>query len=155
VKYWLNQLSQGTTREDIEKYFKQVAAKENAENFPTQLKDLLDEDDAGNRLLFVMPKSIGDVYWATSLLPSIKNQYPEYNLYFATEKMYFDMLGGNEFIHKVIPYHPSMENLLALEGAGDNQGLFEVVFLPHLGVQKIFDYQHNGKSNIQFDLCTF
>lgn len=155
VKYWLNQLSQGTTREDIEKYFKQVAAKENAENFPTQLKDLLDEDDAGNRLLFVMPKSIGDVYWATSLLPSIKNQYPEYNLYFATEKMYFDMLGGNEFIHKVIPYHPSMENLLALEGAGDNQGLFEIVFLPHLGVQKIFDYQHNGKSNIQFDLCTF
>jgi len=155
VKYWLNQLSQGTTREDIEKYFKQVAAKENAENFPTQLKDSLDEDDAGNRLLFVMPKSIGDVYWATSLLPSIKNQYPEYNLYFATEKMYFDMLGGNEFIHKVIPYHPSMENLLALEGAGDNQGLFEVVFLPHLGVQKIFDYQHNGKSNIQFDLCTF
>ena len=155
VKYWLNQLSQGTTREDVEKYFKQVAAKENAENFPTQLKDLLDEDDAGNRLLFVMPKSIGDVYWATSLLPSIKNQYPEYNLYFATEKMYFDMLGGNEFIHKVIPYHPSMENLLALEGAGDNQGLFEIVFLPHLGVQKIFDYQHNGKSNIQFDLCTF
>jgi len=155
VKYWLNQLSQGTTREDIEKYFKQVAAKENAENFPTQLKDLLDEDDAGNRLLFVMPKSIGDVYWATSLLPSIKNQYPEYNLYFATEKMYFEMLGGNEFIHKVIPYHPSMENLLALEGAGDNQGLFEIVFLPHLGVQKIFDYQHNGKSNIQFDLCTF
>lgn len=155
VKYWLNQLSQETTREDIEKYFKQVAAKENAENFPTQLKDLLDEDDAGNRLLFVMPKSIGDVYWATSLLPSIKNQYPEYNLYFATEKMYFDMLGGNEFIHKVIPYHPSMENLLALEGAGDNQGLFEIVFLPHLGVQKIFDYQHNGKSNIQFDLCTF
>ena len=155
LNYWLNELVKGANRKDIEDHFRQVAAKDNSKNFPTTLEDLLDKDDSGRRLLIVMPKSIGDVYWTTSLLPSIKNQYPEYNLYFATEKMYFDMLAGNDFIHKVIPYHPSMENLLALEGAGDNQGLFEIVFLPHLGVQKMFDYQHNGKSNIQFDLCTF
>ena len=44
-----------------------------------------------------------------------------------------------------------MENLLTMEGHGNNSGYFDIVLLPHLGTQKIFDYQHNGIDKIEFD----
>lgn len=155
MRYWMSEISRGVDRLSIEKVFRDTATKENAQNFPLKLQDLLDKDDEGRRLLFVIPRTEEDIFWSTALLKSVKEQYPEYNIYFATEKEYFGLLSGNEYIHKIIPFHSAMENALALEGSGENKGLFEIVMLPHLGVQKHFDYQHNGKSNIAFDLCTF
>jgi len=152
VGYWLDQLSKGASRENIEKYFRDLAAKENSKNFPLKLEDFLDKDDEGKRILFVMPESIGDVFWCTSLLPSIKKLYPSYNLYFATKPKNFSLLSGNKFIHKVIPYHEMMDNLLYTEGYSDHPGFFEISFLPYIGTQKIFNYQHNGKDIIDFDI---
>jgi hypothetical protein len=45
-----------------------------------------------------------------------------------------------------------MENLLTMEGHAGGEGYFDIAFLPHVGTQKIFDYQHNGKDIIQFDI---
>ena len=154
VKYWLGELAKGATRESVEKFFKDVASKDNAKNYPTKLENLLDEDDRDRRILFVMPRSENDVFNSTSLLKSIKESYPDYNIYYATEANYFKIISSSPYVHKTIPYHQNMENLLALEGCGDNEGLFEIVFLPHLGVQRTFDYQHNGKTNLALDLCT-
>jgi len=154
VKYWLSELAKGTTRESIEKFFKDVALKDNAKNFPTKLEHLLDEDDKGKRILFVMPRCENDVFNSTSLLKSIKESYPNYNIYYATDLNYYKIISANPHVHKVVPYHQNMESLLALEGCGDNEGLFEIVFLPHIGVQRTFDYQHNGKTNLALDLCT-
>jgi len=47
-----------------------------------------------------------------------------------------------------------MENLLTMEGHGVNEGYFDIAFLPHIGTQKIFDYQHNGKDKVEFNLYT-
>jgi len=44
------------------------------------------------KILFVMPKSAGDVLCSTSLLRSIKELYPECVLHFATERQFFDIL---------------------------------------------------------------
>ena len=45
-----------------------------------------------------------------------------------------------------------MDQLLWLEGVGDHEGFFEIAFLPHIGTQRIFNYQHNGKAKIAFNL---
>jgi hypothetical protein len=89
---------------------------------------------------------------ATSLFDSLKKTYPNYNLYVATGQPYFDMLEGNPNIHKVIPYFPKMDNLLEMEGYGQNGGYFEIAFLPHMGVQRYLSYTHNAKDKIMLKL---
>lgn len=152
VKTWLAHFANGSTRSQILNYFKSVAAKENQENIKIEFSEVLDKDDKGRRILFVMPESAGDVFLSTSLLPSIKKLYPNYNIYFATKQEYFDILDGNQFIHKRLAFTPFMENLLTMEGHSAYDGYFNIAFLPHFGTQKLFDYQHNGMDKIELDL---
>jgi glycosyltransferase involved in cell wall biosynthesis len=151
-KYWMQELSKGAKRNDVENYFRQVASKENEKNSRVDFESILDKNDSGKRILYVMPESIGDIYMSTALFENIKKQYPEYNLYVAVKPQYFEMLQGNPYIHKTIEYIPQMDQLLWLEGAGDHKGFFEIAFLPHAGTQRFLDYIHNGKTRIQFNI---
>ena len=150
-RYWMNELGKGARRDVIEKYFREVAVKESTAK-PVSLSDFLGKDDEGKRILMVMPQSAGDVFWCTSLFKSIKDTYPEYNLYFATKKEYMDLLDGNPYLYKCLEYQPFMENLLHLEGSGSHKGFFEIAFLPHVGTQRVFNYQHNGKDKVILDI---
>ena len=153
-KHWMQRLSSDMSRTDVLDHFKKVAKNENKKTEKIDFKDILDKDDEGNRLLFSMPQSIGDIYMCTSLLKNIKELYPKYNIYFATKPEYFEILEGNPHIHKVIPYSKSLDNLPAMEGQSNHKGFFEIAFLPFIGTQRILNYMHNGKDKIQFELCT-
>ena len=152
--HWLKRLSEDMSRDDVLKYFKQVATKENEKNKKIDFADLLDKDDEGKRILLSMPESIGDIYLCTSLLKNMKEVYPEYNIYFATKPEYFEILEGNPYLHKVIPYDKNLDSLAAMEGQANHKGFFEIAFLPFIGTQRMLNYMHNGKDKIQFDLCT-
>jgi glycosyltransferase involved in cell wall biosynthesis len=153
-KYWMKELEKGASRRDIENYFRQIALKENQKNQKIPFEDLLDKDDEGKRILYVIPQSIGDIFLSTSLFKSIKEQYPDYNLYVAIDPQFREILEGGPYIHKILNYIPQMDNLLWLEGAGDHKGFFEIAFLPHLGTQRMLNYLHNGKDKIAYeDLC--
>jgi len=151
-KYWMQEFSKGGKRQDIENYFRNVAAQENQKNKKIEFEDLLDKADKGKRLLYVMPESIGDIYMSTALFENIKKQYPEHNLYVSVKPEYFEILQGNPYIHKLLQYTPQMDQLLWLEGAGDHNGYFEIAFLPYGGTQRFLDYVHNGKTKIQFEI---
>lgn len=156
LTHWLQKLDQNVPKEQIENYFRQVATQELSKNKPqVNFEDVLGKDDKGKRILMVMPQSAGDVFWTTSLFESIKNLYPEHNLYYATKKEYMDILDGNKYIYKVLEYHPTMDNLLWSEGAGDHEGYFEITFLPYIGTQKILNYLHNGKDKLDFEIKNF
>ena len=151
-KYWMKQIANKTPRKNIENFFRNKAEEENKENIPFKIEELLDKDDEGKRLLAVMPGSIGDVFMSTSVLESLAKTYKDYNIYFATAPEYFEVLDGNPFIHKTIPYDPKMDDLLWLEGRGKHKGFFEIAYLLHLGTQRLFNYQHNGKDVIALNL---
>jgi glycosyltransferase involved in cell wall biosynthesis len=151
LKGWLHHLRNGKPREEVLEFFRNVAVKENNENAKVEFSDLLDKEDKGKRILFVMPQSAGDVFMSTSLLPSIKKLYPDHNIYFATKPEFFEILDCNPLIHKKLVFNPFMENLLTMEGHAGGDGYFDITFLPYIGTQKIFDYQHNGKDKIEFN----
>jgi hypothetical protein len=151
-KYWMNQIANKIPRKNIEDFFRKKAREENEQNIPYKIEDFLDKDDKGRRLLITMPGSIGDVFMSTSLLKELSKTYPDYNIYFATSPEYFEILEANDFIHKVIPYNKKMDDLLWLEGRGDHEGYFEIAYLIHLGTQRLFNYQHNGKDIVNLDL---
>jgi hypothetical protein len=52
----------------------------------------------------------------------------------------------------MMPYSPNLENSFSMEGAGDHEGLFEMVFYPHTTTQKNISYIHNGLDKHQFSL---
>jgi glycosyltransferase involved in cell wall biosynthesis len=151
-KYWMQELNKGAKRNEIENYFRQVATKENQQMKKTDFKDILNQEDEGKRMLYVIPESAEDVFLSTSLFKNIKKQYPEYSLYVATKPEYFSILNGNKYVDKIIQYFPQMDQLLWLEGMGDHKGYFEIAFLPYLGTQRMLDYTHNGKTKIEFNL---
>ena len=150
-KYWMQELSKGMSRNDIEKYFRKVAS-ENENKVQIKFEDLLDKEDEGKRILYVMPESIGDVFLSTSLFQSAKELYPDYNLYVSTKPENFEVLEGNKYIHKLIPYTQQMDSLLWLEGQGSHKGYFEIAFLPYSSTQRFLTYLHNGKDKLAYDI---
>jgi glycosyltransferase involved in cell wall biosynthesis len=153
VQHWLNALRNGMSREDIYKYFTEVARTDNAKaGFETavqKLEDLFDKDDYGKRILFVMKESAGDIFMATSLLESCKRKYPDHNIYFACEPKYFDLLDANPHIHKVIPYVQQMENEIGMIGHGNNSGIVDVLYLPFILTQRHLNYLSNKHLDIE------
>ena len=151
-KYWMHEISKGAKRIDIENYFRTIATQENQKNKQISFEELLGEGEPEDRILYVMPDSIGDVYLSTSLFKSIKKQYPNKKLYVATNPQNFPVLDGNPHVDKVIRYIPQMDQLMWLEGIGDHKGFFEIAFLPHALTQRILTYVHNGKTNIEMEI---
>lgn len=109
-------------------------------------------DDKGKKLLFIVPESAGDIFLSTALLESLKEQYPDFNIYFACKPEYKSILDDNPYVYKVINYLPVMENDVAMEGYGSWRGLFNISILVTILTQRYRNYLHNGLSNIAFDL---
>jgi hypothetical protein len=116
------------------------------------IASMLSDDDEGRRLLFAMPESAGDILLATSLLRSIKEQYPEYNIYFSCKPKFFDLLEGNPYIHKLVPYHEVIDNFTWMEGAAYTEKIFDISLTPYFFTQRSPMYIHNGNSNIAYNI---
>jgi hypothetical protein len=152
--HWEKQLSIGSPRNDIEKYFRNVASNEEVKNKTIQLSDIFDKDEGLKRILLVQPESLGDIFLVTALFESLRKRYPNttHKIYIATKPEYRDIIEGNPFIDKWIPYHEVMDSALIMEGRGEDNGHCDVVYHPYFSTQRLLDYTHNGVDKIDLDL---
>lgn len=154
--YWQNLLKQGAPRDQILNQFRSIATNDNQKLGQLQqqtLESLLDKNDK-KRLLITMPDSIGDVFLLSSTFESLRKRYPrpEWTIYLATNPQYYELVEANPLIDHLIPYNPSMDNLLAMEGAGDQKGLFNIVYMPHIPTQRFLTYIHGGEDKSDIEL---
>lgn len=125
-------------------------------NNPKELQDIIDSvdpNDVGQAILVVIPASAGDVFFATSLLRSVKEVFPDKNIYFSTKPEYVDILKGNKYIHKVLDYHQFLfTGYFMLHGFGNMPPLFSVIYTPTAICQGFPNYHHNGlkDTNLEF-----
>lgn len=164
LEFLMEKLKKGVTRDKIIEALKVSGEKElekySKNKTQDQIEDHIDFDRDNKRLAVVLPKSIGDVFMATSLLPDMKETYPEYDIYFITEEQYFPILAGNPYIHKAIPFNPDCHDALILEGFSnrkdreDKEGIFDIAILLHVNNQRVLNYTRNGQDRISLDLCT-
>lgn len=147
-------LKQGEPREKILEYVRAQVKHHEKKVAPEGEIDLNDYIDKlnPNRIAIVMPESAGDVFMITSLLPSLKRVYPEYDIYFITKPHFFEILIGNPYLKNIIPHHPKFENELYMSGAGPHEGFFEICFFPFIQTQRMLGYLRNGKDRIEFEL---
>ena len=157
-KYVQERFSVQNTTERLKHFIKSVElrTKKKKEEEPKaqkpKLEDFLKDVPLKDRIAVVLPRSAGDVLMANSLMENLHNLYPNKKIFFVTQPEFYDLINDNPFVHKVIPYSDSLDNMYVLEGRGDHEGLFDIAFLPHCMTQKTYSYNHNGKDKIQFRL---
>jgi hypothetical protein len=138
---WINQLKNGTTRQQIYQFFIDTAKKENQEKGRKQIEfaDLLD-NNGNKRALFLLKESFGDAIIATSLFESFKQKYPDTDLYVMCDPKYSVIYDGNPYIHKVLPYIQQAESELVMTGAGQNNKFFDYYFHVAISTQRVLNY---------------
>lgn len=153
LMFWLDSLTKGKPRQEIENFFRNEAVKKNIEvqnAKPLGIEDLVDKDDINKRMLYIMPESIGDIFMSTAIFRSLREMYPDYNLYVATKQEYWDVLKGNPHIYKIIPYLQDMDNQIYVEGYGNHEGWFQLTWRPFWAAQRHLDYLQNGHSKVAY-----
>ena len=65
---------------------------------------------------------LNTVFIATSLFKSFSENYPNTDLYFACHNQFQNILDGNPYIKKVIPYHENMSKEVNMIGGGQHEG---------------------------------
>jgi len=149
LNHWITQLKNGANRKDIEDYFRSVAAKENEKiKSVKNFSDFIDENGR-KRILVVLKESIGDIFLATSLLEDMKKSYSEYDLYFASDPQYAEILEGNPNIYKWIPYIPQMESEIAMTGNLFNKGFFDAYCNLGIFTQRQLNYLTNSRISLE------
>ena len=114
LKYWLNALATNMKREQVYQYFISVGHSDNAKNAkPVDFGDQFDKNDK-KRVLVVMKESGGDLFVLMGCFKGLKELYPDADLYVACDPAFNDILASNEYVHKLLPYHPVMESELAM-----------------------------------------
>lgn len=145
LRFWISKLKENAPRNEIEKYFRDIAQQENNKITASEFNfNSLFDDNGRKRLLFVIPESIGDILWIASLLEDAAEKYKDFDIYVACKQEMREILVGNPFIYKLIPYYPEFDSLVFLEGQGNNKGLVDIAFLPYVNTQKVLTYMHNN-----------
>ena len=160
MKYVQENFSVENTVEKLKNFIKSVELRTSEEEkeekkskeTKASIQDFLKDVPLKDRIAVVLPRSAGDVLMANSLIENLSELYPDKKIFFVTQPEFYDLINDNPFVHKVIPYSSSFEDLYVLEGRGGHEGLFDMAFLPHCMTQKTYSYNHNGKDKTQFRL---
>jgi hypothetical protein len=148
--YWIKELKdKKRTREQVYQYFVQIALQDNQKNSKVDFGDVFDKNGR-KRALLVIKQSMGDCFMITALFKSLKEQYPDHDLYIGVEPDYAEIFMGNPYVHKILPYHVIMENELAMIGYGNSPKYVDVYFNPAIGSQQRLNYLSNN--NIALNL---
>ena len=78
-----------------------------------------------------MPEGELDLFVSTSLFDSIKELYPEYDLYVACQPSLKTFIFGNDNIHKVLDWNDEFNNFSNVKDENGDE-LFEVIYTPSL-----------------------
>jgi glycosyltransferase involved in cell wall biosynthesis len=152
VEHWIQRLKTDLKRSDILAYFIKVATVENNTITQEKMVNSLSKEDDGKRIAFVMPENEEDVIISSALLPSIKQEYPDHNIYYFTKPQYFDLISSNKFVHKILNYCDKMDDPYFFEGRGNQKKYFEFAYIPYLETRKYLNFTKNNKDKIQFDV---
>jgi hypothetical protein len=140
----IKNINNGVSHESVYNEFTKHAKHLLQANEKIDFKSLFD-DNGNKRLLYIMPKSLGDCYMSLAVLDSIKKTYNEgWDIYVATEPRYFEVFAHLDYVKNIITYDKWMDEYGPLEGIGLNKGVVDVAFKPYLITQYMLSHIHNG-----------
>ena len=85
----------------------------------------------------------------TALFKSWHEQHPDSDLYVAVDPKYTEVLIGNEYVYKVLPYMPAFDNELAMIGQGTGPHYFDYYYFPAVQTQRLLGYLSRPEPTFQ------
>ena len=149
VEHWLKRLKSDLDRSKVLLYFRKVAKDKLNSQKMKNLIAKFSEDNTEKRIAYIQPDDEKQLIISSSILPSIKNKYPEHKIYYITKSQNFDLINSHPDIEEVLEYSDEMINPLMLEGKGDKKGVFDIVFAPHLSINN--NYFRNCKDILDYN----
>jgi glycosyltransferase involved in cell wall biosynthesis len=150
VKNWIKRLKTDLKRPAVLTYFKKVALTEKQEEEIKLLKEEFAKSPNEKRIAFIQPRHEEEIIISTSILPSIKKQYPDHKIYFFTDAANFDLIDSHPCVEKVMHFSDKITDPLVFEGKTDQAKVFDIVFAPHLSINNNFSRNSNDK--IQYEI---
>lgn len=158
VAGWVKNIKAGQKREDIEKYFRQVAWQKNEEinkqlnNTNKDFGDLLIKNGK-KQLLIVCKESWGDCLYSIGLFKSFRQKYPreEWNIYLGTDRQYFEIFDGQEDIDRLLEFQSFFDSEVACTGTGTSPGYFDAYCHLTVATQKHLNYLTNNNINLELE----
>ena len=98
--------------EQVEKFIEvgfPIYEKPDIWSFLNWLKEFILDTDK-EKLIYIMPQRVGDVFLSTGVIKGLKEIYPEHEIYFCTKKEYFPVFEGNPDVDVLIPYNDEFIN---------------------------------------------
>lgn len=150
VTHWIQRLKSDLKRSDVLNYFRKVAITENQNSFLSEMLESLKENSNSKKIAFVQPEGAEEVIIASSLVTSIKNLYPNHDIYFFTKSEYFDLINSHPHVKKTLNYFNKMDDPLFFEGKGNQNKYFDMVFAPYLSINN--NYFRNAEDIIEYNV---
>ena len=151
-KYWMNEFVKGKKRPEILHYFVQTAKKENVELFKKSLKEQVEDTRPNKRIAYVMPEHEEDIFMSLGVVRSLKQLYPDHDIYFFTLQKHFQLIDECKDIYKMCEFSNEMDDCFFFEGKADEEGIFDMAFLPWLEPKRALNYTRHGRDRLQFGL---
>ena len=152
-KYWVSEISKGKSKSQVLDYFHETAKKENIEGEIKSLDDIVDKGRDNKRIAYVMPEHGEDILASTSVVKSLKSNYPDHDIYFFTKKMYYDLIDHCDSIYKMCEYKDEMDlDCFYFIGRANKKGLFDLAFFPYKETKKSIDYANHGRTKVEYEL---
>ena len=150
VIHWIQRLNTDLKRSDVLNYFRKVALNENQQTFLDEMLQSLKDTDNSKRIAYIQPEGAEEIIIATSIITSLKKNYPNHDIYFFTKSEYFDLVNSHPDIKKVLNYFNKMDDPLFFEGKGSYAKYFDMVFAPYLSLNN--NYYRNAKDTLQYNI---
>lgn len=147
VTHWIQRLSKDLTRDYVLNYFKGVAFSElRKEKFSKFVEENTSSD---KKILYIEPSGSQEVIIASGILYKIKDQYPDYKIYFSTTQENSTLIDSHPLVEDVFIYEQAEHgDPLKLEGKGDKPKLFDMVFFPSLSIRN--NYTRNCQDKLEY-----
>lgn len=146
--HWIQRLKTDLKRNDVLSYFRKIAFSEIQKDELEKTLKYLKNDETSKKIAYIQPEGNEEILIATSIISSLKKQYPEHQIYFFTKPEYFDLINSHPDVYKVLNYSNKFDDPLYLEGKGNLKSYFDIVFAPHLSIRN--NYFRNGKDILQY-----
>ncbi len=142
-KYWVMMVNEKKAPlKQIYDFFIGRALEDNKKNEPVQDFGILFDKNEKKKILFVLKESGGDIFVGTSLFANLKKLYPDADLYVACEPKFMSIIHGNPHIHRVLAYHPAMEQEMSMMHYVDHY------YFPAIATQRHLNYLTHDKISL-------
>lgn len=149
VSHWVQRLNSDLKRSDVLNYFRKVAIAENQHKFLNETLETLNLSDK-KKIAYIQPEGAEEIIISTAIITSLKNIYPDYDIYYFTKTEYFDLINSHPYITKVMNYFPKMDDPLFFEGKGSSKKYFDMVFAPYLSIHN--NYFRNSCDKLEYNI---